>query len=231
MQEKVCTGCNKPKSYDLFSKNATKPDGYSSQCKSCHQLGRGTRTPPRSCVVCRKQFKVKRSDQRTCSYECGTLIQRRPAGKENGNWKGGETISSKGYVYLRQLDHPQAHKNNGYVKRANLVVEAAIGRYLIPGEEVHHKNKDRSDDSLANLQLFASNIEHAAHHAAERRLATPEFMRSLGKHIKCFEKPLPKNIQWPSNTVLQGMVKEKTLRGVAKDFGCSHVAVWQALRR
>lgn len=50
--------------------------------------------------------------------------------------------------------HPRATSNN-YVFEHILVMEESLGRYLLPGENVHHKNGIRSDNSISNLELWA----------------------------------------------------------------------------
>lgn len=90
-------------------------------------------------------------------------------GKDHPQFKG-KTIR-QGYVYLYQPFHPQADKH-GNVKRANLVMEKMIGRFLKPEEIVHHKGvrypissfKNRGDDRPVNLQLFANKSEHNKFH-------------------------------------------------------------------
>lgn len=84
-----------------------------------------------------------------------------PQGEGHWNWKGGRAVHDDGYIYLRSPDHP--HKTStGYVLEHRLVMEASIGRFLRPEEVVHHRNKDKHDNRLDNLQLFATNGEHLA---------------------------------------------------------------------
>ncbi len=88
-------------------------------------------------------------------------------GDKNHNWKGGETMQKDGHVLVKRLSHPHANKN-GYVLRSRLVMEKHLGRYLKPGEIVHH-HKDKDDDRIENLKLFPSISEHMSFHWQERR--------------------------------------------------------------
>jgi len=54
-----------------------------------------------------------------------------------------------------------------------LVVEKAIGRRLIAGEQVHHINGVRTDNRLENLQLCADTSEHMTiEHTFKKLLAS-----------------------------------------------------------
>jgi hypothetical protein len=60
-----------------------------------------------------------------------------------------------GYVWRYDPDSP--HKMpNGYVFQHREVMGEIIGRPLLPSENVHHKNGNRSDNRQDNLELWTS---------------------------------------------------------------------------
>jgi hypothetical protein len=67
------------------------------------------------------------------------------------------------YVMIRAVDHPNA-ASNGCVREHILVMEKHLGRYLEPGECVHHKDRVKHHNDIANLELMTVS-EHAALHA------------------------------------------------------------------
>lgn len=99
-----------------------------------------------------------------CSKECYVdHLKTKRNGEQNPNWKGG-VIESWGYRYERD-ESPAPAK---YEAEHRLVAEAAIGRKLLPGEVVHHRNGKRQDNRPDNLMVMTIS-EHMKLHARMRR--------------------------------------------------------------
>lgn len=62
----------------------------------------------------------------------------------------------RGYVYRYARRHPNCSIGNSCLPEHRLVMELKIGRYLEPGENVHHINGQRDDNRPENLELWVS---------------------------------------------------------------------------
>ena len=74
-----------------------------------------------------------------------------------------------GYRAIQVPGHPMATKE-GYVKEHRYVAESAIGRYLEPGEQVHHINLEKLDNRIENLAVLPTKKEHALVHKYMERV-------------------------------------------------------------
>jgi hypothetical protein len=126
--------------------------------RACDRCGALFRVLP--CDV-RKALKRGQNPRRFCSTKCQHESYR---GAGNPKWRGGLVDQTSGYIYQYSPTHPHATQA-GYVMQHRLVMEAAIGRYLRPEEEVHHRNHVRGDNRIENLELMASAAAHRARHA------------------------------------------------------------------
>jgi len=75
----------------------------------------------------------------------------------------GRTVASNGYVLVRVgRDHHLADVR-GYAYEHRLVAERELGRYLEPGEIVHHINGEKTDNRPENLEVL-DRAEHGLRH-------------------------------------------------------------------
>lgn len=94
----------------------------------------------------------------------------------NGHWRGGSYVASDGYRYVR------VKNDNGrtrYRLEHRLVMERFLGRDLRRDEHVHHRNGDKLDNRVQNLEVLG-----VAEHYERHREAMTEMARRR-------RKPLP----------------------------------------
>jgi hypothetical protein len=90
---------------------------------------------------------------------CRTHYDRKRAGNtlqtiRNYKDAGGRYVRKTGYIFLYLPKHPQAD-SAGLVSEHRLAMEEYLGRCLVPGESIHHKNGNRGDNRIANLELWS----------------------------------------------------------------------------
>jgi hypothetical protein len=104
------------------------------ECEQCH------RTVPYTWMG-RTGFYYK---QRFCSKTCHMI------------WRGANLPGEPGHV--RKSDGYRSislgGRNYGYAREHRLVMEAMLGRELLPHETIHHKNGNRADNRPENLELW-----------------------------------------------------------------------------
>ena len=82
----------------------------------------------------------------------------------HSRWKGGHSFCD-GYIMIFMPEHPRA--SYGYIKRAVLVLEKKLGRFIQDGYDVHHINGIQDDDTPENLEE-QTHSNHARLHAKNR---------------------------------------------------------------
>jgi len=140
-----CSKCKEHKPEDAFFRYKRIARGRTYMCRSCTSAYYKQRGP---CPKCGG----KKSNTAVCCKKCGSRVY--GFGPESCTWKGGRVVTKHGYVLAYCKGHPAATKAGVYVHEHRLVMEKMIGRYLVKGENVHHKNGNRSDNRPENLELW-----------------------------------------------------------------------------
>jgi hypothetical protein len=88
-------------------------------------------------------------------------------GTAHPRWKGGQTVSSHGYLKLHVGKGHHLADPNGYAYEHQIIAESVIGRPLGLDEVVHHRNGKKTDNRPANLEVL-SRCDHAKEHYLDR---------------------------------------------------------------
>ncbi len=143
-----------------------KEDGKRKYCSyecSWGPLGKAKRKQVTlTCVICNATFSVRLSrvdSAKYCDYECHQVGEGRKGGKIGGAVMHAR---SQGKAYLKTQGR-HTHR---------VLMEQILGRPLVRGEIVHHIDGNKLNNDPSNLQLLASQADHARLHAycAKRRV-------------------------------------------------------------
>ena len=138
----ICDGCGGPV--------GEKRRPVSGLCTPCLAKKKGVGL---NCGCCgkplsRKRISLKRADRGGTLY-CGReCMGRANSGENHPHYRGGEIVDVGGYVRIR--------RGRKYYPKHRAVVESAIGRELKIWETVHHRDGDRKNNRIENLQLMGT---------------------------------------------------------------------------
>lgn len=120
------------------------------------------------CPVCTCDFRPKRKEQVFCSLICRQ--------KNNGKWRLGQKTGRQSKPYVQRLTrdghlrmyaagHPFADGRKE-MNVHDMVMEEHLGRRLLPGDVVHHKDEVKTNNELSNLVLM-THAKHSSEHMRE----------------------------------------------------------------
>lgn len=144
-----------------------------------------------ACEICGKRrwvlVKGTTPQSRVC-YGCRGVFMAGPRphlrGAANPNYKPGAQLMKCGYLRVRIEDDDPLISMAGKDRRAyehRYVMAKSLGRPLMPNEEVHHRDGNKLNNSLENLELLEKG-EHTRRHwqQGHRVAALEEMVRKLG---------------------------------------------------
>ena len=79
-------------------------------------------------------------------------------------WAYKKILDEDGYVRVNAVKHP-FQDGRVLIREHVMVMELTIGRRIGPNEIVHHKNGDRTDNRIENLELMKRG-DHCKHHGS-----------------------------------------------------------------
>ena len=85
------------------------------------------------------------------------------------NWRGGIKKGVKGWLVFCP-DHPYTNPKYPYLPAARLMVENALGKYLLKKQPIHHVDGDCYENKRGNLVLCEDNAYHKLLHLRMRAL-------------------------------------------------------------
>lgn len=138
------------------------------------------------CPICKETFKIdkykaKKKKTPFCQ-KCVTIgtqkgIKRPQFSKENSKrWKGGNYLTSDGYKMIKCENKFDNSGRQKYKKEHILIYENYLGRELktqrgYMGEQVHHIDGDKLNNSIENLELCEDTRVHRNLHCQLEKIA------------------------------------------------------------
>ena len=150
-----CLQCGKEFYYPPSRKVSEKWKPY---CSNKCRLARRNK-----CENCGIEFYVVPSMVgKYCSKKCHSKSMEGFRGAEHPQWTGGRVVRKDGYIVVRNPKNPIK-----YILEHRLIMSNHIGRELKTNEHVHHKNENKSDNRLDNLELLSHGEHTTLHHKKE----------------------------------------------------------------
>jgi hypothetical protein len=141
------------------------------------------------CPQCGKSFTADRTRQiycsRPCQYEakkcpavkkcahCGEPFERRAALAARTTYCGRACFfAARPHATITARGYREVRVDGRYIQEHRSVMEQALGRPLLSSEVVHHKDSNKLNNDISNLELLPGQSEHMQTHGKTFRSET-----------------------------------------------------------
>jgi len=118
-------------------------------------------------------------------------------GAQNGRWKGGRISDGNGYVQiLLEPSHKYYQMTNArdYVLEHRLVMAQHLGRCLGSWECVHHKDGNKANNRIPNLELLQTQAHNSASILKKQVSELQKRIMFLERALESVSRSLPTSI-------------------------------------
>ena len=133
----------------------------------CDKCGQEDEMQLRSYLDCHKYRKLDGDFCTSCKMKKYFAQNPRPIGKDNKCWKGG-ICSTNGYKFISIREENGNVKN---IREHRYLYSKFLNRDLLPIESVHHIDMNKTNNSIKNLYLYNTEIEHRKAHCLLDKIA------------------------------------------------------------
>lgn len=161
---------------------------YKTCCAECHRefmrrnsaqkkANAQAKRAKKQCPICGEMFRPCKPTSKTCSRKCAnTLVSRETADQRSRVLRGRvirpftdeERKTRQRQPREGRTELKSYRKLNGRHEH-RVLMERMLGRSLMPGEVVHHKDGNKLNNDPSNLELLPSQAEHCRGHATKNR--------------------------------------------------------------
>lgn len=212
---------------DCYMATVSNKNKYSPKCEVKHGTYTKYKKEKCRCEVCVNYYKTVMVKEK-----------RKPASIHPNEYN--KTVELRenagGYMYFLDFEHPLAN-SAGRVLLHRHMMSVALGFWIPKDMHVHHKDYDKKNNSISNLELLSSS-EHTARHMRDLGYVPKEagvcpvcetvFIRPNLQSKYCSDrcaKVSLRKVAWPDKTELERLIYEIPFTTIAKMFGVSDNAV------
>lgn len=120
----------------------------------------------KKCLQCKRLFRPARKEQMWCSMSCASVRKgKMRRGQKTGPQKGKvykKRVDQDGYIRVNAVLHPFRDGRLMILEHV-MVMEKFLKRRILPIECVHHRDGDRQNNKIENLELITRSRHSSLH--------------------------------------------------------------------